>query len=557
MIHLKNIHQLPLFDPWSFLGEKRRKLMDTSWAGLFRDQILPSLPVEKLFPYFDKSVGRPTKDLYTVIGVLLFQQAFDLTDMQTVEQLCFNIQWHYALDITSQDDKAVYMAERTLWSYRDLVVQHNLDKIIFDMITKKLVDVFGVDTSSQRLDSIHIKSNMRRLGRIRLFSETIHAFLGYLKKHDATRFASVDNSIVERYLSEDALGCFSRVKPSESRTTLDMLSSDLYQLVMQFEGVSEITQREEYRLLKRVLEEQCRVEDNTVTPKAAKEVDSNSLQNPSDPDATYSGHKGQGYQAQVLETFSEKKTEAVPNLITDIQVEPAHNHDVHALIPILEEAAKKNMKPELVLADSLYGSDDNTQKAAEMGTEIISPVMGGCSGGGVLDGFSISENGHIASCPQGHSPVKTKKRKERYGAAFDNQHCSVCSNKENCPVRAGKKYHYLHHTDKDIRISKRRAYEQSSEFRNRYRFRAGIEATMSEFDRRTGVKCLRVRGLKAVRYCVTLKAAALNIFRAAVAKAALIGPQSGYLCLHSYPNRIKQFVKELFWFFEHHICYGE
>jgi hypothetical protein len=37
---------------------------------------------------------------------------------------------------------------------------------------------------------------------------------------------------------------------------------------------------------------------------------------------------------------------------------------------------------------------------------------------------------------------------------------------------------------------------------------------MSEYDRRTGVKHLRVRGLKAVRFCATLKAVAVNIFRA-------------------------------------------
>jgi len=37
---------------------------------------------------------------------------------------------------------------------------------------------------------------------------------------------------------------------------------------------------------------------------------------------------------------------------------------------------------------------------------------------------------------------------------------------------------------------------------------------MSEYDRRIGVKYLRVRGFKAVRFCATLKAAPVNIFRA-------------------------------------------
>jgi hypothetical protein len=37
---------------------------------------------------------------------------------------------------------------------------------------------------------------------------------------------------------------------------------------------------------------------------------------------------------------------------------------------------------------------------------------------------------------------------------------------------------------------------------------------MSEFNRRTGVGQLRVRGLKAVKYCAKLKALGVNMFRA-------------------------------------------
>ena len=75
-----------------------------------------------------------------------------------------------------------------------------------------------------------------------------------------------------------------------------------------------------------------------------------------------------------------------------------------------------------------------------------------------------------------------------------------------------------------MRISQRRADEQTEYFVDRYRWRAGVEATMSEFDRRTGVKHLRFRGLKAVRFCATLKAAGLNILRATAARIAGIRP---------------------------------
>jgi hypothetical protein len=69
-------------------------------------------------------------------------------------------------------------------------------------------------------------------------------------------------------------------------------------------------------------------------------------------------------------------------------------------------------------------------------------------------------------------------------------------------------------------VAWRRAYQQTSEFRDRYRWRAGIEGAMSEYDRLTGVKRLRVRGLKAVRFCVTLKAVGVNLFRATAVRRA-------------------------------------
>lgn len=84
----------------------------------------------------------------------------------------------------------------------------------------------------------------------------------------------------------------------------------------------------------------------------------------------------------------------------------------------------------------------------------------------------------------------------------------------------GKKNYYLRYGAKDQRLAVRRTMQKSEQFIDVYRWRAGIEATMSQFDRLTGVKRLRVRGFKAVRYCATLKAAGLNILRAAAIRVA-------------------------------------
>jgi hypothetical protein len=39
-----------------------------------------------------------------MLGVLLLQQAMDLSDEQAVIQVCCDIQWHYALNITQEFD---------------------------------------------------------------------------------------------------------------------------------------------------------------------------------------------------------------------------------------------------------------------------------------------------------------------------------------------------------------------------------------------------------------------------------------------------------------------
>ncbi len=114
---------------------------------------------------------------------------------------------------------------------------------------------------------------------------------------------------------------------------------------------------------------------------------------------------------------------------------------------------------------------------------------------------------------------------ETVSIGFAIKHCENCPSLQKCPVKKGKKYYYLRFTKKEMRIVKRRINEQSDEFKDRYRWRAGVEATMSEYDRRTGVKQLRVRGLKAVKFCATLKALGINIFRAAAVKAAKMMPE--------------------------------
>ena len=520
MIHIKDHKTRDMFNPFVHLGPKRVALLEKSWAHLFREEILHRLPVEKLFPFYNQQKGRRTKELFAMLGLLILQQMEDLTDEQTVSQFAFNMQWHYALNVTECQDAFAYVSPRTIWTLRDTVAKNDLQQALFENVTETLQQIFAVDPSLQRLDSIHIFSNMRHLGRVRLFASTIKKFLVNLKRHHKDSFASLGDDLTDRYVGKKSDAVFAGVKPSDSAKTLQDLADDLLLLVDRYRGDKAVSSMNSFSLLVRLFHDQCIVEDassdNTVTLKPSKKVASDSLQNPSDPDATYSGHKGQGYQMQVMECCSVSEEKDQLSLITHVNVEPTHINDVHALLPALADAKRRDVGPTTVLADTSYGSDENVESAKAEGVEVIAPASrNGREKPIILADFELSENGDVLRCPAGHAPAATTTTNgDRKRASFLTSTCDSCPKLSDCPIVRRKSVCWFSYDSRSVRIARRRAHERTAEFRETYRFRAGVEGTMSDLDRVTGIKYLRVRGLRAVRFAATLKAAGLNILRA-------------------------------------------
>lgn len=526
MLNIKDHKTINMFDPFDYLGPKRRKMLEESWAGIFRDHVRHILPVNLLAQHFSADMGRPTNELVAMMGAMLLQHMHDLTDEETAEQFAFNIQWHYALDITKNSDKAAYVCPESIRNMRSIMTKYGLYDDVFQAVGDEFIKIFDVDPSLQRIDSVHIFSNMKHLGRIGIFTETIRQFMVNLKRQHKNEFNQLDQELRDRYLKKAEASAFSMVKPSESTKTLQMVADDLFFLINRFRSRPDIASMQKYQLMTRILKEQCITEqgENTdelrVILKANKDIPSDSLQNPSDPDAGYSGHKGKGYQVQIAETYSTEEDTETLSLITHVDIQAAHESDADALIPYLETAEQRGIKPNEIAADTLYGSDNNHESAKEKGVDLIAPTLDRqknlfCT----LTDFEFSENGFVISCPEGCQPVKKSKKKDRFTTAFSSETCKACPRADHCPVKPGKKdLAYIRYNEKTARLSRRRANERTDEFKDKYRFRAGVEATMSQLDRRTGIKHLRVRGMKAVRFAATMKAAALNIIRAAAFK---------------------------------------
>ena len=108
---------------------------------------------------------------------------------------------------------------------------------IFALVTDEMIKYLGIDVSKQRLDSVHVYSNMARLGRIRILHRTILKFLKNLKKNYLPLYNSIlTKELEEKYLKKNADSCFSQIKPSARERNLQSLAEDMYSLIKSFQN---------------------------------------------------------------------------------------------------------------------------------------------------------------------------------------------------------------------------------------------------------------------------------------------------------------------------------
>lgn len=524
-------HSGDLFDPWEYLGPQRRRLLEQSWAGVFRDYLLAHLPVEELAAVFREDFGRPSKDLHVALGALILQQLHDLTDQQATETVALNIAWRYALDIRREPD--AYLCERTLRNYRRRIIELGLDEVLFRTLTDQLIQQVGVNTSKQRLDSTTVKSAIRRLTRLGILVKAASKFLRELRRKHPDLYAEIDAEIIQKYVDRQGEGCFADTRPSESKRRLPEAARDVYALVQQFR-LGPASDLESFALLERIFHEQCEVTEDgsaAVVVRPPSKSDCDGVINPADPDARYNKYRGTGYQVQVMETFAEndgneneQSPPPKPDLITHVAVNPLTQHDKDALKPAIDDAAKRGVKPDELLADSHYGSNECLERGRERGVEVVSPSMppkGKQQGKLTLEDFEIDHEGRMIHCPMGQAPMETSVAELRIQVLFDPAICADCQRRSDCPAAAvGRRQQRWQYNHDRVKQRARRIEDASPEFRNRYRWRAGVEATMSRFKHQTGMAKLRVRGMASVTYVTMLRALGLNIHRVAACRTA-------------------------------------
>ena len=190
-------------------------------------------------------------------------------------------------------------------------------------------------------------------------------------------------------------------------------------------------------------------------------------------------------------------------------------HDSKALLPAIEDTEARGVAPEHMVADTHYGSTKCLTQAKAKGVTLLAPAMspkGKGQGKLTLEDFELDTSGHIQRCPAGYAPLETSVSKKRLQARFALNVCGQCPLQTRCPIHGKDRLQYTHDR---VKQRARRLSQQSPAFRDRYRWRAGIEGTMSRLKHQMGLARLRVRGQGAVQYRILLRALGLNIHRVA------------------------------------------
>jgi hypothetical protein len=462
------------------LDDSARRRLDEGWHGIFRRSLLQLMPAQRLGEHFDASMGRPTKELHAMAALVFIMEFKNWTNEDAVDAYTFDNAIHFALNLGNRRN---YLCTRTLESYRALMRDDEAAGSVFMEVTRTLVEALKIHIGKQRLDSTHLLSDMACFGRTKLLAVAVKRLLTALKRHAASSYAELPAELRERY--EPAVGrLFGAAGTSKElrAQARQQIAQDMHLLIERFADDTSINTRSTYRALVRLFGEHCELVGDAieVRPKSqdAQGQSAHAMQNPSDPDAGYSGHKGAGYQVQLSETSDEENP---VQLVVACVPQSAGDQDADALPPVLEQLTQQQMQPRELTADSAYGSDENHQRAKRQSIELISPVPGNAPKEGHA-GKQARQDATAPLKPHGHSQATEQSQARQERAR---------------------------------RLAQRREEQQGEEWRAKYRRRAGIESLNRGLDRRTGIKQLRVRGMKAVKHSVYAKVMGWNIIQSA------------------------------------------
>jgi len=508
------------FDTVGQLPKGVKKMMDKSWAPRFRDLVFTKIDERRYTELYSDVESRPNFPVNIWVGLEVIKAMFDYTDAELLEQFHFNLLTAYALGLENLGE--VTLAERTLYYNRKRLLDYeartgrNLLEGEFQALTEGALAALGITTKTQRMDSSFVGSFIKQMSRLELVVKVLQNFYRDLNEEERARW----NPQVKEYVETEAKHIAYHMKSAEVGEYLQEVGALLCELHHAYADNEQINTLKSYEHIGRILLEQFDIVDRgqgtQVEVKPSAEISARSLQNPADDTATFRRKDGRSYKGDMLNVAETCAPENKVQLVTDVWVEQNTMSDEDFLAERVR-GIKERTGVEEIIADAGYTGDHAEQVCQNENVAIIPTEVKGRKE--QADKLSLKDfhfdGTSIVSCPEGYPPLEQihKPDSGRYVVRFAVGTCSVCPQRDKCPVNCRKKFSSLLFTDRQALLARRRQQLNEEEYLSKCRLRPAIEGTISQFKQRMRNGKMRIRGLARIRNSIILMAIGINFGR--------------------------------------------
>ena len=149
-MYKKTPPQMKLFGIETKVSPSLRTRLESSWAHLFRCEILPILfRNEDRYAMLYGKTGRPNFSVARLLGLCLLQEWNDLSDQEALDAYSFDIRWRYALDAHDEED---YLSRRSLVEFRRRLASKDpemkLIRVVFDNVRDSAIKGLGLSSTA-------------------------------------------------------------------------------------------------------------------------------------------------------------------------------------------------------------------------------------------------------------------------------------------------------------------------------------------------------------------------------------------------------------------------
>lgn len=506
-----NQGQISITDPYLQFPEYVQEALRKTWAPYFYQHIFKNINEERFSVLFSENYSRPNTPVNIILGLLFLKELNGWIDEEMIGALYFDYRVQYALGITDFEKERICI--NTIGNFRGRLYEYSttcgIDLLEEEVLALSgvLITLAGMDISLARQDSFMISANCKKMGRLELIYTTNANMVKVIAKQEEALIPKSCRHYLNKQAKNDHIY---RLTKEEVGGKLNQLLSESLQL---YEAVPEsLLGNQAYLNLARVLADQVEQTETGNLPKENSEISASSLQNPSEPEATYRKKGKKQYTGYVVNTVEARDKEKELSMIIHHEQQPNTTSDV--------ELGSNSLDADLggvetIANDGAYYSAETVEKAEVRGIEMGFSALTGKKALenqlGVHE-FVIDENNRICACPAGFAPETSEYNadKETYTAKFAKEHCDACPMLDVCPVKAQKKFNTVRFTEKTLQADICREKMGEARFKELAAFRAGVEGVPSVLRRKYVIDKIPVRGLSRSRIWVHCKIMAYN-----------------------------------------------